>query len=48
MHSPTFPGTFPSNFLIQICVGTLQIIYFNMKDSGHFDKSNFWFLYLRK
>ena len=31
-----------------ICVGTLQNIYFNMKGSGHFDKCNFWFLYLRK
>ena len=48
MHSPTFPGTFSSIFLVHICVGKLQNIYFNMKDSGHFDKCNFHFLYLKK
>ena len=26
--------------LMYICMGTLQNIYFNMKDSGHFDKCN--------
>ena len=31
-----------------ICVGTLQKVYFNMRDSGHFDKCNFPFLYVRK
>ena len=35
-------------FLCTFVWVTLQNIYFNMKDSGHFDKCNFWFLYLRK
>ena len=48
MHSPTFPGTFSSNYLMYICVGKLQNIYFNMKDSEHFGKCNFPFLYLRQ
>ena len=43
-----FSWYFVFKFLMYICVGTLQNIYFNMKDSGHFDKCNFWFLYLRK
>ena len=38
MHSPTFPGTFSSKNLTNIYVGTLQNIYFNIKDYGHFDK----------
>ena len=37
MHSPTFPGTFSSQFLMFIGVGTLTNIYFNMKDSNHRD-----------
>ena len=45
MHSPTFPGTFSSNYLMYICVDKLQNIYFNMKDSEHFSKCNFSFLY---
>ena len=48
MHSPTFPGTFSLNYLMYICVGKLQNIYFNMKDSEHFGKYNFPFLYLRQ
>ena len=48
MHSPTFPGTFSSNYLMYICVDKLQNIYFNMKDSEHFGKCNFPFLYLRQ
>ena len=48
MHSPIFPGTFSSNYLMYICVDELQNIYFNMKDSEHFIKSNFSFLYLRQ
>ena len=43
-----FSWYFFFKFFMYICVGTLQNIYFNMKDSGHFDKCNFWFLYLRK
>ena len=43
-----FSWYFFFKFLMYICVDTLQNIYFNMKDSGHFDKCNFWFLYLRK
>ena len=43
---PLFPGTFSSNYLM--CVGKLQNIYFNMKDSEHFGKCNFPFLYLRQ
>ena len=35
MHSPTFPGTFSSNYLMYICVDKLQNIYFNMKDTEH-------------
>ena len=45
MHSPTFPGTFSSNYLMYICVDKLQNIYFNMKDSEHLSKCNFSFLY---
>ena len=45
MHSPTFPGTFSSNYFMYICVDKLQNIYFNMKDSEHFGKCNFPFLY---
>ena len=30
-----FPGTFSSNYLMYICVGKLQNIYFNMEDSDH-------------
>ena len=48
MHSPTFPGTFSLNYLMYICMGKLQNIYFNMKDSEHFGKCNFLFLYLRQ
>ena len=48
MDSPTFPDTFSSIFLIYICMDTLLNIYFNMKDSGHFDKCNFPFLYVRR
>ena len=48
MHSPTFPSTFSSKFLMYICVGTLTNIYFNMKDSDHLDKCNFPFLHMRK
>ena len=48
MHSPTFPDTFSSNYLMYICVGKLQNIYFSMKDSEHFGKCNFPFLYLKK
>ena len=48
MHSPTFCGTNSSNCLMYICVGKLQNIYFNMKDSEHFAKRNFPFLYLRQ
>ena len=45
MHSPTFPDTFSSKNLTYICVGTLQNIYFNTRDSRHFDKFVFqnWF-----
>ena len=43
-----FSWYFFFKFFMYICVGTLQNIYFNMKDSGHFDKCNFWFPYLRK
>ena len=39
---------FSSNFLMCICVGTLQNIYFKMKDSGHSDKCNIPFLNMRK
>ena len=45
MHSPTFPGTFSSNYFMYICVDKLQNIYFNIKDSEHFSKCNFSFLY---
>ena len=38
MHSPKFPGTFPSTFLTFILVGSLQNIHFNIKDSDYFDK----------
>ena len=38
MHPPTFPDTFSSNNLAYIYVGTLQNIYFNVKDSEQFDK----------
>ena len=31
-----------------LCVGKLQNIYFNMKDSEHFSKCNFPILYLRQ
>ena len=48
MHSPTFPGTFSSNYFMYICVGKLQNICFNMKDSDHFGKCSFPFLYLRQ
>ena len=48
MHSPTFPGTFSSNYLLYICVSKLQNIYVNMKDSKHFGKGSFPFLYLRQ
>ena len=48
MHSPTFPGTFPSNYLMYICVGKLQNNYFKIKDSDHFGKCNFPFLYVRQ
>ena len=48
MHSSTFPGTFSSNYLMYICVGKLQNIFFNMKDSEHFGKCNFPFLYLKQ
>ena len=48
MHSPTFSGTFSSNYLMYIFVVKLQNIYFNMKDSEHFGKCNFPFLYLRQ
>ena len=41
MHSPTIPATFSSNYLMYICVGKLQNIYFNMK-------CNFPFLYLKQ
>ena len=43
MHSPTFPGTLSSNYLMYICVDKLQ-----MKDFEHFSKCNFSFLYLRQ
>ena len=46
MHSPTFPGTFSSNYLMYICVDKLQNIYFNMKDTEHV--ANAIFLYLRQ
>ena len=45
MHSSSFPGTFSSNYLMYICMGKLQNIYFNMKDSEHFGKCSFLFLY---
>ena len=48
MHSPTFPGTFSSNYLMYICVDKLQNIYYNMKDSEHFGECNFPFLCLRQ
>ena len=48
MHSPTFPGTFSSKYFMYLCVGKLQNIYFNMKDSEHFSKCYFPFLYLRQ
>ena len=48
MHSATFPGTFSSNCFMYLCVGKLQNFYFNMKDSEHFGKCNFPFLYLRQ
>ena len=48
MHSPTFPGTFSSKYLMYILVDKLQNINFNMKDSEHFGKCNFPFLYLRQ
>ena len=48
MHSPQFPSTFSSNYLMYICVGKLQNIYFSMEDSEHFDKCNFPFCYLRQ
>ena len=38
MHSPTFPGIFSSNNLSYLYVGTLQNIYFSVKDFEHFDK----------
>ena len=39
MHSPTFP----SNYLIYICVDKLQNIYFNMKDAEHVANAIFLF-----
>ena len=48
MHSLIFPGTFSSNYLMYICVGKLENIYFNMNNSEHFGKCNFPFLYLRQ
>ena len=48
MHSPTFLGTFSSNYFMYICVDKLQNIYCNIKDSEHFSKCNFSFLYLRQ
>ena len=48
MHSPTFPGTFSSNYLMYTFVDKLQNIYYKMKDSEHFGKCNFLFLYLRQ
>ena len=33
---------------IYLCVGTLQNIYFNVKDSGYFDKCNISLLNMRK
>ena len=48
MHSPTFTGTFSSNFLRNICVGISQNFYFNIKDPGIFDKCNIPFLNMRK
>ena len=49
MHSPTFPGTFSSIFIMYICVGTLQNIYFfNMKDYGHFQQMQFPFSLFEK
>ena len=44
----TFPGTFSSNYFMYLCVGKLQNIYFNMKDSEYFGKCNFPFLCLRQ
>ena len=44
---PLFPGTLSSNYRIYICVEKLQK-NFNMKDSEHFCKCNFPFLYLRQ
>ena len=38
----------PKNYSMYICVGKLQNIYFNMKDSDHLGKCNFLFLYLRQ
>ena len=43
-----FSWYFFFKFLMYICIGTLLNIYFNMRDSGDFDKCNFWSLYLRK
>ena len=48
MHSPTFPGTFSSNYLMYICVDKLQNIYFNMKDSENVANAIFLFFYLRQ
>ena len=45
---PLFLVLFLQICLMYICVSPLEYIYFNMKDSGHFDKCNFHFLYLRK
>ena len=45
---PHFSYYFFFKFLTYVCVGTLQNIYFNMKDYDHFDKGNFPFVYLRK
>ena len=43
-----FSGAFSSNYLMYICVGKLQNIYFNMKDSEHFGICNFPFYNLRQ
>ena len=43
-----FPDTFSSKYFMYLCVGKLQTIYFNMKDSEHFSKCNFPYLYLRQ
>ena len=43
-----FSWYFFFKFFMYICLGTLQNIYFNMKDSDYLDKCNFPFLHLRK